>query len=211
MFGPASTPPVIPASGATAPSPEHGSVSGLSPPRGSTLNAGAGVFTPMSAFSGPVSAFSGPSSSPFQQASIPSVSTPFGNTRSPNGQVSSVPKSVFGTPSLGSPQPQAKLGEHVPAITASTHEGEHIPTTQLRQKRRPRWRTVESRPVSGPISPRVPKDVPPYRVPPNVQREIEQGKYDSDQRFPGNRFLEVSGLTSRLIIPWLMHTRQSCS
>jgi hypothetical protein len=26
---------------------------------------------------------------------------------------------------------------------------------------------------------------------PNIQREIDQGKHNADQRFPGNRFLEV--------------------
>ena len=85
------------------------------------------------------------------------------------------------------------VNAHISTVSAYAREGEHA--TQLRHQKRPRSKlpdSSDSYPMPTYMSPQPPKDVPPYRVPPNLQRDIDQGKFNTDQRFPGNRFLEVS-------------------
>ncbi|KAF8577501.1 hypothetical protein K439DRAFT_1418180 [Ramaria rubella] len=138
------------------------------------LNPAAASFTPRTAISAPTSAFS----SPFQNP----TPSPFGTIPPPQSSFNYAMRPV-----------QSVFGSLTPSVPASTREGGHVSMTRIRARQLPPWKTQESLALKPPL-PRAPRDAPPYQVPPSIQRDIEQGKYASDERFPGNRFLELKAM-----------------
>ena len=180
-----------------------GSVSAFASPTALRLNPAAPTVTLGSSFAKPASSglYQAPPStsiSPFGITSSFSATSPCSTLPQP-AKDSVTPKTMFGPSDVGTSQVQVPRSAFVPpqpddsmqrvSISASAREGGHVPTTRLRPKHRRRWPTPGQLLSPAPI--RSAPDVPPYRVPPSIQREIDQGKYATDTRFPGNRFLEV--------------------
>jgi len=162
------------------------------------------TFTPGSPFAKPASSvfYQAPPStatSPFGRASALPATLPFSTLpQSAQDSVSNA-TTVFGPSGVVAHQTQAPRSAFIPpqpnvsmqgvSFSALARQGEHTLAAGLRPKHHPRWQSPGPALIPPPI--RSAPDVPRYRVPPSIQREIDQGKYATDTRFPGNRFLEV--------------------